>query len=73
MKEVLKRLDEMEIKWTERQKEKEKEKEKKVKVNEFIDHLLTRCKEHNRPLTSVDDLKALVKDNLTNSKNNHTS
>ena len=33
---------------------------KKVRANNFLDQLLIKCEEHNGPLTSVEELKALI-------------
>ena len=63
---TMKVLDEMELSWTSAQKEMKRKHilenlQKKVRANDFIDHLLVICKQHNGPLTSVDELKTLVK------------
>ena len=34
--------------------------QKKVRANDFVDQLLIKCKQHNRPVTSVNELKALL-------------
>ena len=65
MNAALKHLDDMEISWTTKQKEKMKQKlmenlQKKVRANDFVDQLLVKCKQHNGPVTSVNELKALV-------------
>ena len=65
-KTVLKSLDEMEIKWTSSQKEKKKlwtqsQFQKKSRSNDLIDQLLIKCKEHGGPITSVEELKILIK------------
>ena len=57
----------MEVTWSERQKEAKKKREnlaKKVRANNFLDQLLIKCKEHNGPLTSVEEVKALVSQKL---------
>ena len=61
----MKVLDEMELSWSKAQKELKrkhimKKMQKKVRPNDFIDHLLVICKQHNGPLSSVDELKTLV-------------
>ena len=62
---TMKILDEMELSWTKIQKDLKRKHimekmQKKVRANEFIDHLLVICKQHNSPLSSVDELKTLV-------------
>ena len=62
---VLKHLDRMEVSWSKGQREKKKQRikanlEKKVRANEFVDQLLVKCKQHNGPVTSINELTALV-------------
>ena len=57
---VLKALDKMEHDWTKAQKEKRNEKlkeamSKKKRANEFVDKILSKCKQHDGPITSVKD------------------
>ena len=61
----MKVLDEMELSWSKAQKEFKRnhimeKMQEKVRANDFIDHLLVICKQHNGPLSSVDELKTLV-------------
>ena len=63
---IMKSLDEMELKWTNSQKDKKKQYllqnvMKKQRNNDLIDHLLIKCKEHNGPITSLEELNSLVK------------
>lgn len=63
---VLKHLDTMEIIWCTNQKEKKKQRlkdnlKKKMRANNFVDQLLVKCKEHNGPITTIDELKDLVR------------
>ncbi|CAK8673115.1 unnamed protein product [Clavelina lepadiformis] len=61
---VMKKLDEMEITWTETQKESMKTKLKeRIKKNkrevDFLNHLVDKCKGHGGPITKVEELRAL--------------
>lgn len=73
MRSVMKRLDEMELSWSGKQKGKKKERlmenlRKKMRGKDFVDLLLKKCKEHNGPVTSIEELQNLVKENSTNLK-----
>ena len=62
---ILKHLDAMEVTWSNKQKQKKKQRlrenlQKKVRANDFVDQLLVKCKEHGGPVTSVNEVKALV-------------
>ena len=70
---IMNQLDSMEISWTATQKIKEKEKilenlQKKKRSNEFANSLLKKCKEQKGPVTSIEELKALVNENSPNLK-----
>ena len=65
---ILKQLDFMEITWDEKQKEKKKQRlreniKKRVGAKDIVDQLLVKCKQHEGPLTSVHELRALVSNN----------
>ena len=65
MNSIMKQLDEMELSWTDLQRTKQKERllenlMKKRKTNDFMNGILKKCKEHNGPVTSVEELMKLV-------------
>ena len=58
-------LEEMEIMWTQKQKELKKARlqqnlQKKVRAKDFVDQILLKCKTHDGPFTSPQDVKAFV-------------
>ena len=68
MNAVLKNLDEMEVSWSTKQRELQKQKlmsnlQKKVRCNDFVDQILMNCKQNNGPVTTVQELKSLVREN----------
>ena len=70
---VMKLLDDMELKWSAKQKELKKKHllecfQKKLRANDFVDQLLVKCKQHQGPFTSINEVKALVKNNPTELK-----
>ena len=70
---IMNQLDSMKISWTATQKIKKKENIlenllKKKRSNEFANSLLKKCKEQKGPVTSVEELKALVNENSHNLK-----
>ena len=65
-KEIISKLKKMEILWTGQQKERLKRKirecvSKRIKKSKYKDILLSKCKLHGGPATSVDDVKDLVR------------
>ncbi|CAK8696644.1 unnamed protein product [Clavelina lepadiformis] len=61
---VMKKLDEMEIAWTETQKESMKTKlkeriKKSRREGDFLNHLVDQCNRHGGPITKVEELRAL--------------
>ena len=61
-KEIISKLKKMEIKWTGQQKERKREGvSKRIKKSKYKDILLSKCKLHGGPATSVDDVKDLVR------------
>ena len=64
---VLKKLDDMEMLWTGKQKEAMKKKmidriQKTQKEGQFLNNLVHKCKEHGGPFTQIEDLKELPKE-----------
>ena len=62
---IYKLLDEMEAEWSKKQKEISKKRvaqsfEKRKRSTEVVNILLRKCKEHNGPFTSVEELQAFV-------------
>jgi hypothetical protein len=56
----MRQLDDMEMRWTEKQKEKIVERLQKTKrEGHLLNHIVHKCKEHGGPFTQLDDLQVL--------------